>query len=83
MADNDYANASPEFREYWEKNQVDPDVARRVNELRAEGRLKEMADVIRTYILSREDWIQGIREDWEALKRGEIKFKTPPHDPSG
>lgn len=62
---------------------MDPEVGARVDELAAQGRFEEMAQVMREYILSREDWIQIVREDMEAYKRGEIKFETPPHDPSG
>lgn len=83
MADNDREMPSQEFRDWWEKNRVDPEVAVRVEELAGQGRWEEMAEVMRGYILSREDWVQHARETWEAAKRGEFKFKTPPHDPRG
>lgn len=81
--DDRYKDASPELREIWDNPRVNRDVLKRADELAEQGRWEERAQMLADDLFSREDLIQSVRESMEAYKRGEIKFRTPPHDPSG
>ena len=82
MSENTNESLTPAAREFFKRAAWGSDQVKRENELAEQGRWQELGDAIRDYIIGRPDIMEALRESREAAKRGELEFRTPPHETS-